>query len=69
LYDRVLTRPFLWLARTDQSDVIDRFYNGLAVLSGAAYRHLSDSETGRVRQYAAAITAGSIGLIAILVFA
>ena len=30
LYDRVLVRPFLWFARTDQADVIDRFYSGIA---------------------------------------
>jgi NADH-quinone oxidoreductase subunit L len=69
LYDRVLVRPFLWLARKDQSDFIDSFYTGLAVLSRAAYWQLSASETGRVRRYAAVITAGSIVLIAILVFA
>jgi NADH-quinone oxidoreductase subunit L len=69
LYERLLVRPFLWLARKDQSDFVDSFYTGLAVLSRAAYRQLSASETGRVRRYAAGITAGSIVLIAILVFA
>src|SRR5579864_6854151 len=69
LYDRALVRPFLWIARIDQDDVIDSFYTGLAVLSRAAYRQLSESETGRVRRYAAGITAGSIVLTAILVFA
>jgi NADH-quinone oxidoreductase subunit L len=69
MYDRALVRPFLWVARTDQGDVIDRFYSGLAALSRATYRQLSASETGRVRRYAAGITAGSIILIAILVFA
>ena len=69
LYDRVLVRPFLWVAKKDQSDFIDGFYTGLVVLSRAAYRQLSASETGRVRRYAAGITAGSIVLIAILVFA
>ena len=69
VYDRALVRPFLWVARTDQGDVIDRFYSGLAALSRLTYRQLSASETGRVRRYAAGITAGSIILIAILVFA
>jgi NADH-quinone oxidoreductase subunit L len=69
LYDRALVRPFLWFARVDQGDVLDRFYSGLASLSRATYRQLSESETGRVRRYAAGITAGSIVLIAILVFA
>jgi NADH-quinone oxidoreductase subunit L len=69
VYDRAVVRPFLWFARIDQGDVIDRFYSGLASLSRVAYRQLSESETGRVRRYAAGITAGSIILIAILVFA
>jgi len=69
LYDRVLVRPFLWVARNDQSDFIDSFYSGMALLSRTAYRQLSASETGRIRRYAAGITAGSIVLIAILVFA
>jgi NADH-quinone oxidoreductase subunit L len=69
LYDRALVRPFLWFARVDQGDVLDRFYSGLASLIRATYRQLSESETGRVRRYAAGITAGSIVLIAILVFA
>ena len=41
----------------------------MASLSRVAYRQLSESETGRVRRYAAGITAGSVILIAILVFA
>jgi NADH-quinone oxidoreductase subunit L len=69
LYDRALVQPFLWFARIDQGDFIDRFYTGLASLSRVAYRQLSESETGRVRRYAAGITAGSVILIAILVFA
>jgi len=69
LYDQALVRPFLWFARIDQGDFIDRLYSGAALLSQTIYRGLSESETGRVRRYAALITAGSIVLIAFLVFA
>ncbi len=69
LYDRTLVQPFLWFARVDQADVVDSFYSGVALLSRAAYRRLSASETGRVRWYAAGIASGSVVLIAILVFA
>jgi len=69
LYDRTLVRPFLWFARINQADFIDGFYSGVALLSRAAYWRLSESETGRLRQYAAGIATGSIILIAILVFA
>jgi NADH-quinone oxidoreductase subunit L len=69
LYDRTLVQPFLWFARIDQADFIDAFYTGVARLSRAVYRRLSDSETGRVRWYAAGIASGCVILIAILVFA
>ena len=42
LYDRMLVRPFLWVARKDQSDFIDDFYNSLALLSRAGYWRLSN---------------------------
>ena len=60
---------FSGLPGSTRADFIDRFYSGLALLSRAAYRQLSHSQTGRVRRYAAGITAGSILLVAILVFA
>jgi NADH-quinone oxidoreductase subunit L len=69
LYDRALVRPLLWFARIDQADFVDTFYSGVALLSLAIYRRLSESETGRVRRYAAGVVTGSIILIAILVFA
>ncbi|HEX5460988.1 MAG TPA: NADH-quinone oxidoreductase subunit L [Steroidobacteraceae bacterium] len=69
LYDRTLTRPFLWIARINRSDFIDGFYTGLARMSAAGYRLLSRSETGRVRWYAAAVAFGSATLILVAVFA
>jgi NADH-quinone oxidoreductase subunit L len=69
LYDRTLTRPFLWIARINRSDFIDGFYTGLARMSEAGYRLLSRSETGRVRWYAAAVAFGSATLILVAVFA
>jgi NADH-quinone oxidoreductase subunit L len=69
LYDRSLTRPFLWIARINRADFIDGFYTGLARMSEACYRLLSRSETGRVRWYAAAVAFGSATLILVAVFA
>ena len=69
LYDRVLTLPFLWVARVNRADFIDLFYAGIARLSAAGYRLMSRSETGRVRWYAAAVAFGSATLILVAVFA
>ena len=69
LYDRTLTRPFLWLARANRADVVDLLYAGIATASEASYRLASRSQTGRVRWYAASITFGGALLIIVAVFA
>jgi NADH-quinone oxidoreductase subunit L len=67
LYDRLLVRPFVWLARADKDDVADLIYDGIAALSRTLNRILSGTETGKVRWYAAGIAAGAIITIAIAV--
>jgi NADH-quinone oxidoreductase subunit L len=69
LYDRIAVRPFVWLARINQADVIDVFYNGLARLAETLYGLLSSSQTGQVRWYAAGVAAGSAIIVIIAVFA
>lgn len=69
LYDRALTRPFVWLAQLNRSDIIDAFYAGVAWLSEAGWRLLSRSQTGLVRWYAAGVAFGSATLIILAVFA
>ncbi|MDD5330115.1 MAG: NADH-quinone oxidoreductase subunit L [Sulfuricella sp.] len=68
LYDRLLVRPFLWLARINCADFIDAFYNGVAWLCRLGHRLLSRSQTGQVRWYAAGVTAGSIVVTAMAVW-
>ncbi len=69
LYDKIFVRPYLWLARVDQHDVIDSIYTGAARLCLFFYRSLSEAQTGQVRRYAMAIAAGSIMVVFIAVFA
>jgi NADH-quinone oxidoreductase subunit L len=68
LYDRLFVRPYVWLARADKDDVIDRIYQGIAWVSQALYRALSRTETGQLRWYAMGIGVGAILIIAIVVF-
>jgi len=68
LYDRLFIRPYIWLARVNQGDVIDLFYTSLALLGVQSYRALSATENGRVRWYAAGVAAGAILLVVLLVF-
>jgi NADH-quinone oxidoreductase subunit L len=68
LYDRVFVQPFTWVAHFDRNDFIDDFYRGLALLTELAWRELRATETGRVRWYAAWITAGTVIFVAIVLW-
>jgi NADH-quinone oxidoreductase subunit L len=68
LYDRLLVRPFIWLADVNQSDLVDSVYDGLVWLATLCYRSLSLTETGNLRWYAAWVAGGSVVFIAIALF-
>jgi NADH-quinone oxidoreductase subunit L len=68
LYDRFFVQPFLWATQINKGDFVDAFYTGIARLTELVYRGLSLTETGRVRWYAAAIAAGSVIFIALVLF-
>ena len=68
LYDRLFVRPVIWSARIDRNDFIDTFYNGLARLSDLSWRVLRATENGRVRWYAAWITAGTVIFVALVLW-
>jgi len=67
-YDKLFVQPVLWFAWIDKGDVVDAFYNGIAYLNELLYRGLSLTENGRVRWYAAGIAAGTVVLVAIVLF-
>jgi NADH-quinone oxidoreductase subunit L len=68
LYDALLVRPFVALARWGRSDFIDRPYTALAWLARLGYRGLHRTQTGELRLYAAGIAAGAIIVLALVVF-
>jgi NADH-quinone oxidoreductase subunit L len=68
MYDHVFVQPLVWFAAVDKRDGLDRIYDGLAWSSRAAWRALSDTETGRVRQYAAGLTIGALVITTIVIF-
>ncbi len=69
LYDRMLVRPFLALARLNRDDVVDTFYTGVALASRLGHQLMSRTENGRLRWYGAWLAAGSLAAIAIMMFA
>jgi NADH-quinone oxidoreductase subunit L len=68
IYDRVFVRPIVWAARINRADAVDLIYGGIAALTRAGYRTLALTETGKVRWYAAAIAAGSVVFVAMVMF-
>jgi NADH-quinone oxidoreductase subunit L len=69
LYGWLVVTPFVAIARINAGDVIDLLYRFIAYVSRGLHFGLSASENGRLRRYAAGIAAGSIALVAIMVFA
>jgi NADH-quinone oxidoreductase subunit L len=68
LYDRAFVRPVIWFARVNKSDFIDAFYNGIARLTEFGWAALRETENGRLRWYAAWITAGTVIFAAIVLW-
>jgi NADH-quinone oxidoreductase subunit L len=69
LYDHLLVRPVVWVARVDKNDFMDAFYGGLARLTEFSWRALAATENGQLRWYAAGITAGTVVFVAIVLWA
>ncbi len=69
IYRMAISCTLRWLQKIDWHDLIDNIYSGLAELCLFLYRALSATQSGQVRRYAAAIAAGSIGIIFMGVFA
>jgi NADH-quinone oxidoreductase subunit L len=68
LYDALLVRPYVWIARVNKSDVIELLYRTIAGIHRAFYFALSATETGQVRWYAKAIALGAVVAVALMVF-
>jgi NADH-quinone oxidoreductase subunit L len=67
LYDRILVRPFVWLARINTRDVVDRIFDGVGGLFMLLSRAFRWTQNGRVRWYAAGMAAGAALIVAAVV--
>jgi NADH-quinone oxidoreductase subunit L len=68
LYDTLLVRPYVGIARLNRSDAIELVYQAIAGLHRAFYFALSATETGHVRWYAKAVALGAVVAVALMVF-
>ncbi len=60
IYDRVIVKPFIALARINKSDVVDRIYVVTAALTRGAHHIAVLTQTGRLRWYAANMALGIV---------
>jgi NADH-quinone oxidoreductase subunit L len=67
LYNRVFVWPIVWLAHINKDDVVDSFYDGVAVVATFLNQALSRTQSGRVRHYALGIAIGAIIIIGMVV--
>jgi len=68
LYDLVIVRPYVWLARVNRDDVVDRVVTAIADLSLALNRSLVTTQNGRLRWYASGIALGAALVVALAMF-
>jgi NADH-quinone oxidoreductase subunit L len=65
-YGVILVRPFYWLARVNRKDWIDSAFDGAAWVSRCLNEALSNTQTGKLRWYAAMIAAGTVIYLGIM---
>lgn len=68
VYQWVWVRPFRWVSGINKNDGIDRFVDGVSWVTVRVHRVLRLTQEGKVRIYAAAIVAGAIVIVALVVF-
>ena len=67
LYDRLFVKPFVWLARINVRDIVDRAADGVGALFMLLSRVTRWTQNGRVRWYAAGLAAGAALIVAAVV--
>ena len=63
VYDALIVKPFVAVARLNKSDIVDLIFTGTAALSRTLHGWLAETESGRIRWYAANMAAGVVVLL------
>jgi NADH-quinone oxidoreductase subunit L len=66
LYDALLVRPLLLLARLNRKDLADQPVQFVAWLSTRGHAWLSITQNGRLRRYAAGIALGAVLVLTVV---
>jgi NADH-quinone oxidoreductase subunit L len=66
IYDVLIVKPFVAVARANKKDVVDLVFTGTAALSRALHRALAFTQNGRLRWYAANMAAGLVVVLLVV---
>jgi NADH-quinone oxidoreductase subunit L len=67
VYDRLFVRPFVWIAKINSRDIVDRLPAGVGGLNMLLSRVFRWTQNGKVRWYAAGVAAGAVLIVAAVV--
>lgn len=65
LYDKMLVRPFVYIASINKKDITDKLYTGLAAMTDEMYTLLSKTQSGSLRWYIMGLVVGAILILGI----
>ena len=60
LYDRLIVRPYEWLAELNRKDIVDWIYNSTAEVTWFLHDFSTQSQTGQMRTYAGVMLLGLV---------
>ena len=66
LYQKLFVTPYEYIAAINKKDVIDQFYNGLALVTAFFHYLFKTMQTGSLRWYVMSIVVGTAVILAIL---
>lgn len=65
VYDSLIVKPVVFIARINKNDVVDKFYQGITNVTNRLYRSLSFTQSGSLRWYIMGLVIGAIIILGI----
>jgi len=63
LYNNLLVKPWIFLARINHSDIVDHFYSVVALINRLIHELLSKTQNGKLRWYTSSLAIGAVLLL------
>ncbi len=66
IYDRLLVKPYTYLATINKKDIVDRLYTGMVTITEFFNAQFRKTQTGSLRWYVMGIVIGAVVVLAVL---